>query len=186
MRDKVLLRYSRRATAPSTAASLDLVLELLVQRCLVQHWTRLILDQLFVYLSSPIVSWPIICQAQSSNYLSTNYLSSPVFHRQCLHPRQVVEGGRDRRMGRRGNKLVRKIWFNLSKQKERHYLRRYTGCLFFTGTPPKSSNYKKLISARLGVSRPIYVNVDSPNLGFPYFNFLGGYQWKNTQYIGKC
>ena len=26
------------------------------------------------------------------------------------------------------------------------------------------------------VSRPIYVNVDSPNLGFPYFNFLGGYQ----------
>ena len=128
MRDKVLLRYSRRATAPSTVASLDLVLELLVQRCLVQHWTRLILDQLFVYLSSPIVSWPIICQAQS-----TNYLSSPIFHRQCLHPRQVVEGGRDRRMGRRGNKLVRKIWFNLSKQKERHYLRRYTGCLFFTG-----------------------------------------------------
>ena len=30
----------------------------------------------------------------------------------------------------------------------------------------------------LGVSRPIYVNVDSPNLGFPYFNFLGGYQLK--------
>ena len=134
MRDKVLLRYSRRATAPSTAASLDLVLELLVQRCLVQHWTRSFLRWLFVYLSSPIVSWPIICQAQSSNYLSTNYLSSPIFHRQCLHPRQVVEGGRDRRMGRRGNKLVRKIWFNLSKQKERHYLRRY-----------KSSKYKKLI-----------------------------------------
>ena len=22
----------------------------------------------------------------------------------------------------------------------------------------------------------IYVNVDTPNLGFPYFNFLGGYQ----------
>ena len=39
---------------------------------------------------------------------------------------------------------------------------------------------KKLIEARLGVSRPIYVNVDSPNLGFPYFNFLGGYQWKKT------
>ena len=33
-----------------------------------------------------------------------------------------------------------------------------------------------LFYARLGVSRPIYVNVDSPNLGFPYFNFLGGYQ----------
>ena len=31
----------------------------------------------------------------------------------------------------------------------------------------------------LGVSRTIYVNVDSPNLGFPYFNFLGGYQLKN-------
>ena len=30
----------------------------------------------------------------------------------------------------------------------------------------------------LGVSRPIYVNIDSPKLGFPYFNFLGGYQWE--------
>ena len=35
----------------------------------------------------------------------------------------------------------------------------------------------------LGVSRPIYVNVDSPNLDFPYINFLGGYQWKNTLYV---
>ena len=26
-----------------------------------------------------------------------------------------------------------------------------------------------LIQARLGVSRPIYVDVNSPNLGFPYF-----------------
>ena len=26
----------------------------------------------------------------------------------------------------------------------------------------------------------IYVNVDTPNLGFPYFNFLGGYQWEKT------
>ena len=26
----------------------------------------------------------------------------------------------------------------------------------------------------LGISRPIYVNVDSPNQGFPYFNFFGG------------
>ena len=34
----------------------------------------------------------------------------------------------------------------------------------------------KVLSTRLGVSRPIYVNVDSPNPGFPYFNFLGGYQ----------
>ena len=24
----------------------------------------------------------------------------------------------------------------------------------------------------------MYVDVDSSNLGFPYFNFLGGYQWK--------
>ena len=24
----------------------------------------------------------------------------------------------------------------------------------------------------------IYVNAETPNLGFPYFNFLGGYQWK--------
>ena len=39
---------------------------------------------------------------------------------------------------------------------------------FLTGTPPKSSKYKKV---NLG-----YVNVDSPNLGFPYSNFLGGYQ----------
>ena len=34
----------------------------------------------------------------------------------------------------------------------------------------------------LGVSRPIYVNVDSPNLGFPYFNFLGGYPVCQTIY----
>ena len=39
----------------------------------------------------------------------------------------------------------------------------------------------------LGVSWLIYVNVDSPNLGFPYFNFLGGYQWeKNTLYNLAC
>ena len=48
--------------------------------------------------------------------------------------------------------------------------------VFLTGTPPKST--KKLIKARLGVPWPIYVNVDTPNLGFPYFNFLGGYQLK--------
>ena len=34
------------------------------------------------------------------------------------------------------------------------------------------------MKARLGVSGPIYVAVDSPNQGFPYFNFLGGYQLK--------
>ena len=49
--------------------------------------------------------------------------------------------------------------------------------VFVTGTPPlKILSTKKLIQARLGVSRTIYVNVDSPNLGVPYFNFLRGYQ----------
>ena len=39
------------------------------------------------------------------------------------------------------------------------------------------------MGGRLGVFRPIYVDVDSPNLGFPYFNFLEGYQLKkNTLY----
>ena len=37
--------------------------------------------------------------------------------------------------------------------------------VFFTRPPSK---------ARLGVSRTIYINIDSPNLGFPYFNFLEG------------
>ena len=32
--------------------------------------------------------------------------------------------------------------------------------------------------------RPIYVNVDSPNIGCPYLNFLGEGQWKkNTLYV---
>ena len=48
----------------------------------------------------------------------------------------------------------------------------YTEC-FFNWPPPESSKYKKVNLARLGVSRPIYVNVDSPNLGFPYFFFRG-------------
>ena len=39
----------------------------------------------------------------------------------------------------------------------------------FTGPPPKSSKYRKV--DLIGVSRTIYVNVDSPNPGFPYFNF---------------
>ena len=42
--------------------------------------------------------------------------------------------------------------------------------------PLKVPSSEKSILARLGVSRPNYVNVDSPNLGFPYFNYLGGYQ----------
>ena len=51
--------------------------------------------------------------------------------------------------------------------------------MFFSlGLPLKSVSTEKLIKARLGVSRTIYVNVDSPNLGFPYFNFLGEAQCK--------
>ena len=61
-----------------------------------------------------------------------------------------------------------------------HQVRRlYTGC-FFHWASPKISEYKKLIKARLGVSRTIYVNVDSPNLGFTYFNILGEAQCKKT------
>ena len=58
------------------------------------------------------------------------------------------------------------------------------GVFFLTGTPLKVPSTKKLILARLGVSRPIYVNVDSPiRLGFLYLNFLGEGQWKkNTLY----
>ena len=54
---------------------------------------------------------------------------------------------------------------------------------FFAGAPKKVLNTEKLIWARLGVSRAIYVNVYSPNLGFPYFNFLGGHQSKKKLYI---
>ena len=50
--------------------------------------------------------------------------------------------------------------------------------------PLKVPSTKKLILARLGVSRPIYVNVDSPNQGFPYF--LGGYQWNKLAKLGDA
>ena len=51
--------------------------------------------------------------------------------------------------------------------------------VFFSLVPPlKVRSTKKLSWARLSVSRPIYVNVDSPYLGCPYFNFYWGYQWK--------
>ena len=43
------------------------------------------------------------------------------------------------------------------------------GVFFKPGLPFKSWKYKK-----------IYVNVDSLNLGFPYFKFLGGAQCKKT------
>ena len=42
---------------------------------------------------------------------------------------------------------------------------------------------KKLIWARLGVSWTIYINVDTPNLGFTNFTFLGGYQLKKMPCI---
>ena len=49
------------------------------------------------------------------------------------------------------------------------------GGFFLLWQPPKSTN--KLVLARLGVSRPIYLNVESPlgqNLGFSDRYFLGG------------
>ena len=56
---------------------------------------------------------------------------------------------------------------------------------FSLGLLLKCLSTEKLIQARLGVSRTIYVNVDSPNLGFPYFNFLGGGQLKKSPCIWK-
>ena len=46
------------------------------------------------------------------------------------------------------------------------------------------SKYRKLIGARLGVSRTIYGDVDSPNLAFPipYFLFTGVPVTKDTLY----
>ena len=48
--------------------------------------------------------------------------------------------------------------------------------LFSLGLPIKVLITEKSIKTRLGVSRTIYVNVDTPNLGFTFFNFLVGYQ----------
>ena len=53
--------------------------------------------------------------------------------------------------------------------------------VFPLGLPLKVPSTEKLI---LGVSRTIYVNVDSPNLGSPCFNILGEAQCKkNTMYL---
>ena len=58
---------------------------------------------------------------------------------------------------------------------------------FSLGLPSKVQSTEKFIKARLGVSRTIYVNVDSPNLGFPYFNFFRGGPVKKTPcIIGLC
>ena len=73
------------------------------------------------------------------------------------------------------------IWFFLLDS----YKHSWTGTyrvIFLTGTPPKKSKYNKVNLDRLGVSRPIYVNVDSPNLGFPYF-FRGVPVKKNILYF---
>ena len=51
----------------------------------------------------------------------------------------------------------------------------YRVVFLITPPPLKSSKkkYKKVnLQVRLGVSRTIYVNVDTPNLGFTYFNFF--------------
>ena len=55
---------------------------------------------------------------------------------------------------------------------------------FKLGLSLKIQSTKKLIYAGLGVSRTIYVNVDSPNLGFPYFNILGEAQCKKHPLLG--
>ena len=72
-------------------------------------------------------------------------------------------------------------WEKLLADLFSHFL--LTGWFFSLVPPLKVLSTKKLTWARLGVSRPIYVNVDSPNLGFTYFNFLGGYQWKKSPCI---
>ena len=53
--------------------------------------------------------------------------------------------------------------------------------VFFPGPPPKKLKYEK---PRLGEVRSISDNLDTPNLSFPYFNFLGGGPVKkNTLYF---
>ena len=47
---------------------------------------------------------------------------------------------------------------------------------------------EKLIEAGLGVSRTIYVNVDSPDLGFPYFSSHpeSGEVLAHTLHVASC
>ena len=55
--------------------------------------------------------------------------------------------------------------------------------VFLTGPPLKVLSTKQLILARLGVSRTIYVNVDTPNLGFTYrVVLLTGPPLKSSKY----
>ena len=53
--------------------------------------------------------------------------------------------------------------------------------VFFVTVAPQS--IEKLTLAMLGISRTIYVDVESPNLGFPYYNFLWERQSQKTPYI---
>ena len=44
----------------------------------------------------------------------------------------------------------------------------------------KISRYAVTFINGFNMARILAPNVDSPNLGFPYFYFLGGYQWKKN------
>ena len=77
------------------------------------------------------------------------------------------------------------LWIHITIKIQKIHIRhfvvfkiRYLQGGFLTGLPLKVLSTKKLILARLSESRTIYVNVDTPNLGFTYFNFLGGFQLK--------
>ena len=56
------------------------------------------------------------------------------------------------------------------------------GVFFSLALPLNTLSTKKFIKVRLGVSWLIYVNLDSPNLGLPYFNFLEKKVRKSTLY----
>ena len=69
------------------------------------------------------------------------------------------------------SRLFRQILSNSSPLNLNFYLCSTTGWFFSLVPPLKVLSTEKLIWASLGVSRTIYVNVDSLNLGFPHFNF---------------
>ena len=62
----------------------------------------------------------------------------------------------------------------------------HTGYFLWLLPTLKFLSTKKLILARLGLSRTIYVNADSPNLGFQYLELLGGRQLKKHLYFIFC
>ena len=83
-----------------------------------------------------------------------------------------------------GNELVGRLWKMLAiKMNAILYFRRVfvivfriscTVCFLWLVPSLNVLGTEKFICARLGVSRTIYVNVDTPSLAFPYFNVLGG------------